>query len=119
MITPADLGDSTGDAGAAPPFLRQPAFLRFDPPELQDGSLVVRAVPAGVREHRRQGPGTPLAYLYEVVEGEPERDLRFTAGHFDEVNLVWSFSGEITGIAGITEPSQPSSPDRPADGPPA
>jgi hypothetical protein len=112
VIAPADLGDVADDVAVAPP------FLRFDPPELQDGSLVVRAVPAALRAHRRQGPGTPLGYLYEVVEGEPERDLRFAAGHFDEANLVWSFSAEITGIAGITEPSKPSSPDRPANEPP-
>jgi hypothetical protein len=118
VITPADLGYAADDVAVAPPFLRQPAFLRFDPPELQDGSLVVRAVPAALRAHRRQGSGTPLGYLYEVVEGEPERDLRFAAGHFDEANLVWSFSAEITGIAGITEPSKPSSPDRPANEPP-
>ncbi len=105
MITPAELGDTEGVT----------AFLRFDPPELQDGAFVVRAVPAGLRARRRQGPGTPLGYLYEVVEGEPDSDVRFAAGHFDEVNLVWSFSAEVTGIAGITEPS---SPDRPANGSP-
>jgi hypothetical protein len=93
------------------------AFLRFDPPELQDGSFVIRAVPAVLRASRRQGPGTPLGYLYEVVEGEPEQDTRFAAGHFDETNLVWSFSAEVTGIAGITEPSK-TSPDRPAHDPP-
>jgi hypothetical protein len=83
-------------------------FLRFDPPELHDGSLVVRAVPAELRERRRVGPGTPLAYLYErVPEGASDRDLTFAAGHFDEVNLVWSFSGELTGILGITEPMAP------------
>ena len=92
-------------------------FLRFDPPELQDNSFVIRAVPAELRANRRQGPGTPLGYLYEVVEGEPEQDMRFAAGHFDEANLVWSFSAEVTGIAGITEPSK-TSPDRPAHDPP-
>ncbi len=95
-----------------------PAFLRFDRPELQDGAFVIKAVPAALRTSRREGPGTPLGYLYEVAEDEPEEDLRFAAGHFDEVNLVWSFSAEVTGIAGITEPLQSSTPDRPAGGPP-
>ncbi|GAA2431196.1 hypothetical protein GCM10010191_51150 [Actinomadura vinacea] len=82
------------------------AFLRFDRPELLEGSMVVRAVPADVRAHRRHARGTPLGYLYEVVsEGEPEHDLVFTAGHFDETGLVWRFSGEVNGIIGITEPS--------------
>ena len=118
MITSADPANAGEAAAVAPPFLRRPAFLRFDPPELEDGEMVVRAVPAGLRAHRRQAAGTPLGYLYEVVEGEPEHDMRFDAGHFDEINLVWSFSAEVTGIAGITEPSKPSSPDRPADEPP-
>lgn len=70
--------------------------------------MVVRAVPADVRARRRHARATPLAYLYEAVsEWEPEQDLAFTAGHFDETGLVWRFSGEVTGIAGITEPSAP------------
>jgi hypothetical protein len=84
------------------------AFLRLDPPELDGGSLVVRAVPAPLRASRRAGLGTPLAYLYEQVpDGTPDRDLSFTAGHYDEANLVWSFSGEVTGIGGITEQMSP------------
>lgn len=84
------------------------AFLRLDPPELDGGSLVVRAVPARLRASRRSGLGVPLAYLYEQVPpGTPDRDLRFTAGHYDEANLVWSFSGEVTGIFGITEQMSP------------
>ncbi|MFG2000564.1 hypothetical protein ACGFNU_15590 [Spirillospora sp. NPDC048911] len=84
------------------------SFIRFDPPELRDGSLVVRAVPAELRESRRTGAGVPLAYLYEhVFDGMPERDVSFAAGHFDELKLVWSFSGELTGITGITEPLSP------------
>ena len=114
MITAADVGETAAD-----PFLRRPAFLRFDPPELQDGCFVIRAVPAALREHRRQGAGTPLGYLYEVAADEPEADLRFAAGHFDEVNRVWSFSAEVTGIAGITEPSSPDLPAHPSPGRPA
>ncbi|KAB2343657.1 hypothetical protein [Actinomadura rudentiformis] len=88
--------------------IASPPFIRFDPPELQDGSLVVRAIPAELRESRRTGAGVPLAYLYEhIPDGMPESDVSFTAGHFDELNLVWSFSGELTGISGITEPLSP------------
>ncbi|MEU5878619.1 hypothetical protein [Spirillospora sp. NPDC047279] len=88
--------------------LAPPAFIRFDPPELRDGALVVRAIPASLRESRRVGRGTPLAYLYEHVRpGEPDHDLTFEAGHFDEANLVWSFSGQLDGILGITEPMAP------------
>ncbi|TDE37203.1 hypothetical protein [Actinomadura sp. 6K520] len=106
MIEGPGPGDPRAGAHDEHPLPGGPAFLRFDRPEIQEGSLVVRAVPADVRAHRRQARGTPLAYLYEVVsEGEPEHDLVFTAGHFDEAGLVWRFSGEVTGIPGITEPS--------------
>ncbi|MFB4315239.1 hypothetical protein [Actinomadura sp. 21ATH] len=106
MIEEPRPGDSPGTAQDEHPLPGGPAFLRFDRPELHEGSMVVRAVPADVRAHRRHAAGTPLAYLYEVVsEWEPEHDLAFTAGHFDETGLVWRFSGEVTGIAGITEPS--------------
>lgn len=88
-------------------------FLRFDPPELQDGSLVVRAVPSALRERRRLGVDVPLGYLYEPVDAlEPDTDLSFDAGHYDEANLVWSFSGEVTGIAGMTEPLARETPAR-------
>lgn len=84
------------------------AFLRLDRPELDDGSLVVRAVPAQLRASRRSCLGVPLGYLYEQVPlGAPDRDMTFTAGHYDEANLVWSFSGELTGILGITEQMSP------------
>ena len=84
------------------------AFLRLDRPELDGGSLVVRAVPAQLRASRRSGLGVPLGYLYEQVPlGVPDRDMAFTAGHYDEANLVWSFSGELTGILGITEQMSP------------
>jgi hypothetical protein len=90
-----------------------PTFLRFDPPELHEGSMVVRAVPADLRERRRLARDSPLAYLYEQVpEGEPEQDLTFTAGHYDEANLVWSFSGEVTGIFGLTQSTSPEQPAR-------
>lgn len=81
--------------------------------------LVVRAVPERMRAHRRSGRHAPLGYLYEhVLRGEPDADLSFKAGHYDEANLVWSFSGEVTGIVGITEPPSPDrqtqkEPDRP------
>jgi hypothetical protein len=98
-------------AGAAdrPEVVDPPAFLRLDPPELQEGSLVIRAVSPRVREHRRLSPDTPLGYLYErPPQGVPERDLSFAAGNYDEARLVWSFSGELTGILGITEPMGPA-----------
>jgi hypothetical protein len=96
------LGQDSAVIAASPP------FLRFDPPELHDGALVVRAVAAEDRERRRLAPSAPLGYLYETVSpGEPDHDLTFTAGHFDESALVWSFSGEVTGIGGISEPAAP------------
>jgi len=82
------------------------AFLRLDRPELDSGNnLVIRAVPAVARETRRLGRLAPLGYLYERTDGsEPESDLTLAVGHYDETNLVWSFSGEVTGIIGLTEP---------------
>jgi hypothetical protein len=114
VIPAAELRDPDDGVDVAPPFLRRPAFLRFDAPELDDGCFVVRAVPPVLREGRRHGAGTPLGYLYEVTAGEPERDMRLAAGHFDAANLVWSFSADVTGITGITEPSSAFSPDGPA-----
>jgi hypothetical protein len=119
VIAAAELREPADGVDLPPPFLRLPAFLRFDAPELDDGCFVVRAVPPQVREGRRHGAGTPLGYLYEVVEGEPEQDMRLAAGHFDAANLVWSFSAEVTGITGITEPFSAFSPDGPARESPA
>ncbi len=119
VIAPAELREPTDGVDLAPPFLRLPAFLRFDDPELDDGCFVLRAVPPVVREGRRHGAGTPLGYLYEVAEGEPQQDMRLAAGHFDAANLVWSFSAEVTGITGITEPFSACSPDGPATESPA
>jgi hypothetical protein len=91
-----------------------PTFLRLDRPELEGGNtMVVRAVPAADRERRRTSSAAPLAYLFELVSPhEPDTDRRMAAGHYDETNLVWSFSGEITGIVGLTEPMTPESPAR-------
>ena len=92
-----------------------PGFLRIDRPELQGTTLVIRAVPAQLRERRRLDRCSPLAYLYERVDGtEPRTDLALAAGHYDEANLVWSFSGEVSGIVGLTEPlsSAGQPPDR-------
>jgi hypothetical protein len=90
-------------------------FLRFDRPELQDGRLVLRAVDRQLRENRRHGSASPLAYLYERDDpDEPDRDLSLTAGHYDQADMVWVFSGEVPGIIGLTEPLQPVAepPDR-------
>jgi hypothetical protein len=39
------------------------------------------------------------------------------AGHYDETDLVWSFSGEVTGIVNLTEPMSPGNDrSRPTDG---
>jgi hypothetical protein len=90
------------------------SFLRFDRAELVESVLVVRAVPAAEREHRRFAAAAPLAYLYErVLESEPTTDLRLAAGHYDERNLVWCFSGDVTGIIGLTEPLGGSESTRP------
>lgn len=86
-----------------------PTFLRLDRPELEDATtMVVRSVPPAERERRRLSPVAPLAYLFETVTPyEPEHDVRLDAGHYDETNLVWSFSGEISAIVGLTEPMTP------------
>lgn len=84
------------------------AFLRLDRPELRGTTLVIRAVAPAVREQRRLSPGAPLGYLYERVDTDaPSSDLALSAGHYDEMNLVWSFSGEITGMPGLTVPTSP------------
>ncbi|HEY7595121.1 MAG TPA: hypothetical protein VH969_18365 [Actinophytocola sp.] len=88
-----------------------PTFLRLDRPELEGGTMmVVRSVLPADRARRRVSPFAPLAYLFETVNRyEPDRDVRLDAGHYDEANLVWSFTGEVTGIVGITTPMTPES----------
>lgn len=72
--------------------------------------MVVRSVPPADRERRRLSPTVPLAYLFETVPPyEPDRDMWMNAGHYDEANLVWSFSGEVTAIVGLTAPMTPES----------
>ena len=86
--------------------LDPPPFLRLDPPELDGGDLVVRARPTESRARTRTSPRAPLAYLYERPdEHEPERTTRLAAGHYDRTSLTWTFSGDIPGIIGITEPT--------------
>ncbi|MGK5556919.1 hypothetical protein ACSNOI_35450 [Actinomadura kijaniata] len=86
-------------------------FLRFDPPEPHEGVLVVRAARADLRERRRPAAVSPLGRLYEQAPpGEPERDLALDAGRYGQDALVRDLSGEVTGIAGITEPSSPETP---------
>jgi hypothetical protein len=80
-------------------------FLRLDRPELSGTTLIVRATPPDLREHRRRSGTAPLGYLYErPSDADPDSDIVLAAGHYDEANLVWSFSGEVTGILGLTEP---------------
>jgi hypothetical protein len=80
-------------------------FLRLDRAELSGATLVVRATPAEIREHRRGSGDVPLGYLYErVSDADPDTDIVLAAGHYDQANLVWSFSGQLTGIIGLTEP---------------
>jgi hypothetical protein len=88
-----------------------PMFLRLDRPELEGGTtMVVRSVRPADRARRRVSPSAPLAYLFETVNPfEPDRDIRMDAGHYDEANLVWSFTGEVTAIVGITTPMTPES----------
>jgi hypothetical protein len=93
-------------------------FLRLDRPELSGTTLIVRATPADLREQRRHSGVAPLGYLYErTSDADPDCDIVLAAGHYDEANLVWSFSGEVTGIVGLTEPppTEPSAPHRHAD----
>ena len=88
-----------------------PTFLRLDRPELEDGStMVVLAVPSADRARRRTSDAVPLAYLFEsVTPFEPDADVRMNAGHYDEDNLVWSFSGDVTAMVGLTAPMTPES----------
>jgi hypothetical protein len=86
-----------------------PTFLRLDRPELIGNNLVVKAVSRDTRERRRVAGTAPLAYLYQHTQGdELESDLKMSAGHYDQANLVWSFSGEVSGIIGLTEPFSPA-----------
>ncbi|MEV4415654.1 hypothetical protein [Catellatospora sp. NPDC049609] len=99
-----------GPAGptAPPPDLVPATVLRLDRPELDaTARLVVRgAVDPRLREHRRTGAASPLAYLYERPDPDaPEADLTLSVGHYDEANLVWVFSGEVDGIIGLTQPT--------------
>lgn len=91
-----------------------PSFLRLDRRELTDENvMVVRAVPPADRQRRRFSPSSPLAYLFEHVSPhEPDSDVEMNAGHYDPTDLVWSFSGEVTAIVGLTEPMG-SGDDRP------
>jgi hypothetical protein len=86
----------------------------MDRRELTDRNvMVVRTVPPADRQRRRFSSSSPLAYLFENVSPyEPDSDVEMTAGHYDETNLVWSFSGEVTAIVGLTEPMG-SGDDRP------
>ncbi len=80
-------------------------FLRLDRAELSDNNFVIRAVAPQLRETRRVSQTSPLGYLYESPPGdEPDADLTISAGHYDQANLVWSFSGDVTGMPGLTEP---------------
>lgn len=80
-------------------------FLRFDRRELDGCSLVVRATPVEVRRARRDSDAVPLGYLYQVFsEYDPDQDLVMAAGHYDQATKVWVFSGDLTGIIGLTEP---------------
>jgi hypothetical protein len=84
-------------------------YLRFDRPELVDDHLIIRAVDHTAHGYRRQCHLSPLGYLYEVPDADaPEHDLRLAAGHYDQANLVWVFSGEVPGIMGLTESFGPA-----------
>ncbi|GAA2431276.1 hypothetical protein GCM10010191_51280 [Actinomadura vinacea] len=89
--------------------LRWPTFLRLDRPELDGTEMVIPARPTESRARTRTSGSAPLAYLYELDnEFEPETVVRLPAGHYDADELVWSFSGDVPGIIGITEPTTAS-----------
>lgn len=99
--------DAPAGPAAPPPDVVPATVLRLDRPELDPAArLVVRgAVDPQLRESRRTGAASPLAYLYERPDPDaPEADLVLAVGHYDEVNLVWAFSGEVDGIIGLTQP---------------
>jgi hypothetical protein len=101
--------DNTHQAGERSDTAVPPTFLRLDRPELVGTDLVIRAVAKALRERRRIANTAPLAYLYEHSIGDQlESDLTMSAGHYDQANLVWSFSGEVSGIIGLTEPFSPA-----------
>lgn len=80
-------------------------FLRLDRSELSDGKLVVRAAAAEAHVRSKASPAAPLGYLYGLEpDSESQHDLALSAGHYDAESQVWVFSGELTGIIGITEP---------------
>ena len=86
-------------------------FLKFDRPELTDGAFVVRATPDEVRNQRRHSRSTPLGYLYQIrIDGEPDDDVVIPAGHFDDDEMVWVFSGCLSGVGGLTEPYRSDEP---------
>ncbi|AEB46804.1 MULTISPECIES: hypothetical protein [Micromonospora] len=103
----------TGDGfpgGASVPV----TVLRLDRPELDGTRLVVRAVDVELRERRRGHHLAPLGYLYDRADhDELESDLILDAGHYDAGDQTWSFSAEVPGIIGLTEPLSS------ADNPPA
>jgi hypothetical protein len=105
MVAMLGAADDMYRAGERSDAAVPPTFLRLDRPELIGTNLVIRAVSKDVRERRRVASTVPLAYLYERAHGDEfEADLTMSAGHYDQANLVWLFSGEVSGIIGLTEP---------------
>ncbi|WP_018653834.1 hypothetical protein [Actinomadura flavalba] len=85
---------------------RWPTFLRLDRSELDGDVMVVPARPSVSRARTRTSATAPFAYLFDHDNAyEPEAELRMTAGRFDPVEQTWIFSGQITGLIGITEPT--------------
>lgn len=83
------------------------SFLRLDRPELDAARrlIVPGAVEPRLRESRRLGPHSPLAYLYERPDPDaPDHELALSMGHFDDDGCVWVFSGEVDGVIGLTQP---------------
>ncbi|WP_147252496.1 hypothetical protein [Micromonospora endolithica] len=97
--------EPAGDGGRRGSATIPVTVLRLDRPELDGTRLVVRAVDVDLREQRRVHHLAPLGYLYDRSDhDELESDLTLDAGHYDEDNLVWSFSADVPGIIGLTEP---------------
>jgi hypothetical protein len=99
----ADVSRRRGFDGETRDALLFSGFLRLDRPELAGTTLVIRATSVEVRRHRQRSRAAPLAYLYEP-RSEHESDAVLAAGHYDVTNQVWVFSGDITGISGLTQP---------------